>query len=175
MSEIDDIRQQMARLRFNLHTDVSGVISETREIFDWRQYLRASPLLWSAAALAAGYLLVPRKKPRVSELVEELETAGSNGLASIQALGSRPSASASKGVLGSLGITPWRMATWALKSASPLLLAAAQSYVLPMVEQWIAQQMPAQGPPGRRGPRPAEGEARRETGEIPPYSSGRRF
>ena len=72
MNDIDEIRRQMAQIRHDLHRDVSSVVtgvsdvvSEVTEVMDWRSYLRAHPLLLVGAAMAAGYLVVPRKKHRV--------------------------------------------------------------------------------------------------------------
>jgi hypothetical protein len=144
-SDLDDIRQQMAQIRFNLHSDVSGVITETERMFDWRSYLRSAPWLWSAVALGAGYLLVPRRRrtiPTASQVVHEI----ADQLPTIQAAYGQPSAPVRADSGGFLGLTPGRIAWWAIKSASPMLLAAAQSYAMPLVEQWMAQKLQPQGP-----------------------------
>ena len=73
MNEIDEIRRQMAQIRHDLHQDVSNVVSgvsdvvnEVSGVMDWRAALRGHPYILVGAALAAGYLIVPRRK-QVSE------------------------------------------------------------------------------------------------------------
>ena len=67
MNEIDEIRRQMAQIRHDLHQDVSNVVSGVSEVvnevsgvMDWRSALRGHPYMLVGAALAAGYLIVPR-------------------------------------------------------------------------------------------------------------------
>ena len=69
MNEIDEIRRQMAQIRHDLHQDVSNVVSGVSEVvnevsgvMDWRSALRGHPYMLVGAALAAGYLIVPRRK-----------------------------------------------------------------------------------------------------------------
>ena len=69
MNEIEEIRRQMAQIRHDLHQDVSSVVSgvsevvsEVSEAMDWRSVLRSHPYMLVGAALAAGYLIVPRRK-----------------------------------------------------------------------------------------------------------------
>src|SRR5271157_3344351 len=59
----------MAQIRHDLHQDVSNVVSGVSEvvnevsgIMDWRSALRGHPYMLAGAALAAGYLIVPRRK-----------------------------------------------------------------------------------------------------------------
>ena len=68
MSEIDDIRRQMAQIRHDLHQDVSNVVggvsevvTEVSEVMDWRSIVRNYPFVITGAALAVGYLIVPRR------------------------------------------------------------------------------------------------------------------
>ncbi|HKM54580.1 MAG TPA: hypothetical protein VJY33_14310 [Isosphaeraceae bacterium] len=81
MNEIDEIRRQMAQIRHDLHQDVSNVVSGVSEVvnevsgvMDWRSALRGHPYMLVGAALAAGYLIVPRRK--------EVAEPGQNSLAS---------------------------------------------------------------------------------------------
>ena len=69
MNEIDQIRRQMAQIRHDLHQDVSNVVSGVSEVvnevsgvMDWRSALRSHPYMLVGAALAVGYLIVPRRK-----------------------------------------------------------------------------------------------------------------
>src|SRR5271157_3752693 len=59
----------MAQIRHDLHQDVSNVVSGVSEVvsevsgvMDWRSVLRGHPHMLVGAALAAGYLIVPRRK-----------------------------------------------------------------------------------------------------------------
>jgi hypothetical protein len=69
VNDIDEIRRQMAQIRHDLHQDVSNVVSGVSEVvsevsgvMDWRSVLRGHPYMLVGAALAAGYLIVPRRK-----------------------------------------------------------------------------------------------------------------
>lgn len=69
MNEIDAIRSQMAQIRHDLHQDVSSVVSgvsdvvnEVSGVMDWKSALRSHPYILVGTALAAGYLVVPRRK-----------------------------------------------------------------------------------------------------------------
>lgn len=73
MNEIDEIRSQMAQIRHDLHQDVSSVVSgvsdvvnEVSGVIDWRSALRGHPYILVGSALAAGYLIVPRRKKTVA-------------------------------------------------------------------------------------------------------------
>src|SRR5208283_1049807 len=59
----------MAQIRHDLHQDVSNVVSGVSEVvnevsgvMDWRSALRGHPYMLVGASLAAGYLIVPRRK-----------------------------------------------------------------------------------------------------------------
>jgi hypothetical protein len=74
VSEIDDIRRQMAQIRHDLHQDVSSVVggvsevvTEVSEVMDWRSVLRSHPYLLTGAAMAVGYLIVPRRARVVTQ------------------------------------------------------------------------------------------------------------
>jgi hypothetical protein len=58
----EDIRRRMAELRRELSSDVREVSRSARVMTDWRFYVRRFPLATAAIALAAGYMLVPKKK-----------------------------------------------------------------------------------------------------------------
>ena len=82
VNEINEIRRQMAQIRHDLHQDVSNVVSGVSEVvnevsgvMDWRSALRGHPYMLVGTALAAGYLIVPRRK-KVAE-------PGQNSLASM--------------------------------------------------------------------------------------------
>ena len=58
----EDIRRRMAELRRELSSDVREVSRTARVMADWRFYVRRFPWATAALALAAGYMLVPKKK-----------------------------------------------------------------------------------------------------------------
>lgn len=59
----EKVRRRMAELRREMECDVREVTRGARVMTDWRFYVRKFP--WAAAglALAAGYFLIPKKKP----------------------------------------------------------------------------------------------------------------
>ena len=61
MSDIDDIRRQMAQIRHDLHQDVSSVVggvsevvTEVSEVMDWRSVLRNHPVPADRCGLGRG-------------------------------------------------------------------------------------------------------------------------
>lgn len=72
----DDIRQRMAELRRELASDVQEVSRSAREMTDPKFYLRRFPWAMAGAAVAVGFLLVPKKKREIiqpdAETVAEL-------------------------------------------------------------------------------------------------------
>ncbi|MCI0379104.1 MAG: hypothetical protein L0215_15960 [Gemmataceae bacterium] len=60
--ESEKIRRRMAELRRELDCDVRQVSRSAREMTDWTYYVRKFPWAVAAIALAAGYLVVPKKK-----------------------------------------------------------------------------------------------------------------
>lgn len=78
MESIEDIRRQMAEIRRGLPDDVESVVQRARTLADWRYYIRNYPWLCMAAAAAAGYLVVPRRRnsgrPDPKTLAEKAES-----------------------------------------------------------------------------------------------------
>jgi hypothetical protein len=79
VNEIDEIRRQMAQIRHDLHHDVSNVVSGVSEVvnevsgaMDWRSVLRGHPYILLGTALAAGYLIVPRRMKVVEPIQNSL-------------------------------------------------------------------------------------------------------
>ena len=68
-----EIREEMARIRCDLHDDVEGVVENARVISDWRYYPAAYPWAAVAAAAGLGYMIVPRRVQIVSPDPEVLE------------------------------------------------------------------------------------------------------
>ena len=55
------IRQRMEEVRCDLDEDVQDIVEEARDMGQWRYYVRSYPWVCVGAALAAGYLIVPRR------------------------------------------------------------------------------------------------------------------
>ncbi|TWU00655.1 hypothetical protein Pla108_16070 [Botrimarina colliarenosi] len=64
------IREEMARVRSRLHTDVEATKTQINHAFDWRSYVESYPLTCVGVAAAVGYFLVPRGRP-VVELTDK--------------------------------------------------------------------------------------------------------
>ena len=59
--ETEEIRQRMEELRCDLDEDVQEIVEGARDMRDWRTYVRSYPWICLGAALAVGYLIVPRR------------------------------------------------------------------------------------------------------------------
>ena len=58
--ETTAIRQRMEEVRCDLDEDVQEIVEGARDMSDWRSYVRTYPWACLGAALAVGYLIVPR-------------------------------------------------------------------------------------------------------------------
>jgi hypothetical protein len=128
VNEIDEIRWQMAQIRHELHQDVSnvvsgvtGVVSDVTEVMDWRSILRNHPYALVGTALAAGYLLVPRRKKTRIETSLNLVRNGA-GVEPARAPRQR-----------------FRPASWAWNLLGPIATQAAQAYAMVWIENWLKQ------------------------------------
>lgn len=123
MSEIDDIRKDMAQIRLEMHRDVVDVVHEAESIFDWRSYIRNAPWVSVGAALAIGYLLVPRRRSR------PVETYISQPSIPAQPVLDGPRQESS------LNLSFWGIAGSVLSLAAPVAIRAAQSYAASWLEE----------------------------------------
>lgn len=73
MSDVDDIRRQMAQIRRDVHYDVSNVVSEVEEAMHWRAVIRNYPYIAMGVALAVGYFVVPGRRRRVERTPESAQ------------------------------------------------------------------------------------------------------
>ena len=125
LNDVDEVRRQMALIRRDLHENVREVVATAGAATDWRRLVAMHPWPALGAALALGYLVVPRR--RVSAAIVPA-AAVEAAVEAVQT--SRPSVA--KGILGA-----------ALGFAGPLAMRAAQGYAIQFLEQWIAQQQHA--------------------------------
>lgn len=59
--ETEAIRQRMEEVRCDLDEDVQEIVEGAREMGEWRSYVRTYPWVCLGAAVAVGYLIVPRR------------------------------------------------------------------------------------------------------------------
>lgn len=141
LSEIDEIRQQMAKLRLGLHQDAAVVVGEASQALDWKSILTRWPWVTFGVAMAAGYFLVPRKKRPIPVAVPPREVA-----AIVSAVEQHRPPVARAG--GGLGGAFWSLAKLGFSIGGPIALQAAQSYAIAWLEDTLAKQQS----PGRGGP-----------------------
>lgn len=126
VSDIDEIRKQMAMLRLDMHRDVAGVVQDAESMFDWRSYIRNAPWVSMGAAFSLGYLLVPRRARRVVETSAPRTT-------SHRELDDNSSKSSA------LHVSLWGIAGTVLSLAAPVAIRAAQSYAVSWLEEQLLQ------------------------------------
>ena len=59
--ETEAIRQRMEEVRCDLDEDVQEIVEGARVMSEWRYYVRTYPWACLGAALAVGYVIVPRR------------------------------------------------------------------------------------------------------------------
>ena len=159
MNEIDEIRQEMARIRYDLHEDVTGVVGGANEAMDWRSHLRSHPWLTGGAAFLLGYYLVPRRSRAVE--VVHVPTSTVSPLISASSNGSRVPDGSTKQKSFSL----WRVMGSVLSFAGPIALNAAQAYA----SVWIENQLGIRP----KGPGDSESDGPRDRSTRPSAKDGR--
>jgi hypothetical protein len=163
-NESDEIQQQMARIRRELHQDVSEVVAGAEAAADWRRYVRAYPWAAVGIALAVGYLVVPRQG-----------RGGRGGAASeadldaIRALleQARQTAGEAKEPVRKslLGAAVAMLAPLAWKLAQDYGVAYLEQWLIQQQQQWTAQSGPRPEGAGRQGRPPSPGDG---PGGYPP-------
>src|SRR5215212_5967051 len=73
------IRQRMDQVRCDLDEDVQGIVEGARDMGQWRHYLKSYPWLGAGLALAAGYLIVPRRAVGMLQSTQTLADLASQG------------------------------------------------------------------------------------------------
>jgi hypothetical protein len=116
---------------------VSGVVDEVSEVMDWRSVLRNHPYIATGAALAVGYLIVPRRAKQA--------VPSQNHLVSVQ---SSEAGSERK---------RFRPISWAFNLLGPIATQAIQAYALVWIENRIKEHLhtlpdgnPSASQPGRQ-------------------------
>jgi hypothetical protein len=66
------IRQRMEVVRRDLDQDVQEIVEGARDLRDWRSYVKSYPWVCAGAALAVGYLIVPRHRVAMQPDAETL-------------------------------------------------------------------------------------------------------
>jgi len=137
-NDVDEIRRQMALIRLDLHSDVKEVVAGAGEVANWRRYVRSYPWAAVGLAVAAGYLIVPRRRRKVPadlarkadvhEILQEVRESD------------RPEPKPRKSLIG-----------LAFGLLAPMAWRVAQNYAMSYLDQWIVQQQQAMAEPGRAG------------------------
>jgi hypothetical protein len=149
---IDDIRQEMAQIRRELYTDVSGVVDIASRVFDWRGVVRRHPWKCLGASFVVGYMLVPRRN-RTDQVPSVQVQEPLSGLNHFEA----PGVAEQPGLVRS-------MAHWGWRLFGPIAIQAAQTYAAYLIEDALVRsRSPARPPrnpvPGAR-PNGADAPAR---------------
>ncbi len=66
--ETDSLLQRMGEIRDDLDEGVQDIVEQAREMRDWRTYMNSHPWVFVGAAVAVGYIIVPRRPNRVDSI-----------------------------------------------------------------------------------------------------------
>jgi hypothetical protein len=129
VSDVDEIRRQMAQIRHDMHYDVSNVVSEVEEVMDWRSPLRKHPYMAISVGLAVGYFLVPKRSPRIELAASNVQPLlDASTLA--QARPEKPPKSLARKATG-----------WTLGLVWPLVSQSVQAYAAVWLENQLKQHL----------------------------------
>lgn len=134
-SSVDDIRARMARIRSRAHYKASRLGEETRQFFDWKNYVRLFPWGTVAVALGLGYWLVPKRKAVTASDAKALAGLAKSGRMTV----APPAPPPKKTIIGGL-----------LAVAGGIALKAATSYAQTYAQQYLVRMM-SQAMPGMPG------------------------
>lgn len=70
--DVTTVRARMARIRSRAQGKAVRLTRETKQLFDWKHYVRMAPWGVLGAAALAGYLLVPARRPPSVSISESL-------------------------------------------------------------------------------------------------------
>jgi hypothetical protein len=128
VSEADQIRQEMVRVRSELHDDVGDVVASARALTDWKQYVRSYPWICLGLAAAAGYWIVPARRKAPPPIIAA--PAASKSKTKEAAVESGVKAGATAGILGSL-----------ISTAGTLALKGAVNFATRRATDWLNAKM----------------------------------
>jgi hypothetical protein len=171
VTDVDEIRRQMALIRREMHTSVSNVVSDVEDAMDWRSVIRNHPYIALGAGLAVGYFVVPRRKKSrpVQAAMDALPRTAAGAFPEplhFQAPAQAPPPPARPGK--SLGR---RLLGWGVGMLWPLVGQSVQAYAAVWLEDQLKQHLNLKPPgdyvppssSGRPG-EPYDGEAARRAG-----------
>jgi len=158
-NDIDKILRRMAEIRRELHEDMQGVVAGAEAVTDWRRYVRLYPWAAVGAAIAIGYLVVPRRRRSVSEVVDRVVPRVAEAVRVETPSEKKVEVKKERkaGLLGALG-----------GMIMPVIVRAGQGYVSQFLERWIAQQAAAQMAMGAAMGMPPGGPASGQPGQARP-------
>lgn len=133
MTDVDEIRRQMAQIRRDMHYDVSHVVGDVEEVMDWRSALRRHPYMLIGAGVAVGYFLVPRRRREAP--ARWVEQAAMEARPFMEPPPSAPPPEKPPKSLGR------RAAGWAAGVIWPLVGQSAQNYAAAWMENQFKQHM----------------------------------
>jgi hypothetical protein len=144
---IDDIRQEMAQIRRDLHTDISEVVGSASRVFDWRGIVGRHPWKSLGATFVLGYILVPRRNSAAAVTPVYEPVSGPDRF-------DAASAAEQGGLVRS-------MARWSWRLLGPVAIQAAQTYAAYLIEDALTRSRISSRPPRHPGPgvRPNGAEA----------------
>lgn len=128
-NDVDEVRRKMAELRMDMHREMSGVRAGTEAATSWRYYVQHYPWASLAAAVAVGFLAVPRKHRDIQVVVPHVEGGES-----------KAEKRAKKGLFA-----------LALGFLGPIALRAAQGYAVNYLDAMMAHNT-MRGPGDDSGP-----------------------
>jgi hypothetical protein len=68
----DEILEQMQTIRSALRKDAAAIVENAKLSVDWRNYVERYPWISLGIAAALGYLLVPRRRLRDSDVAQKV-------------------------------------------------------------------------------------------------------
>jgi len=144
-ADSNEIQRRMAQIRRDLHEDVRGVVASAEAVTDWRRYIRNYPWTAMGVALAAGYLVVPRRHRSVPH---DLATHADVARVREVVEGTRDKAEGTREKEKEASKERKGLLAMAMALLGPVALRAAQGYAVSYLENWIVQQQAmAAGPP----------------------------
>ena len=128
-AEYEEILREMAIARRELVEDAREVVSNAKELTDWRHYVRKYPWLFAGTAFVVGYSLIPTMRRSMAPPAPSREAEPSHA--------TKPQAKSSG----------WTSTVVALASSAALRLALG--YAGQQIETWLQSQ--ANGKHGSMG------------------------